>query len=91
MENSNSGRPVPATDEIITNLPREVLKERCTGATMSSGGTFGLHFFSQRHDCKWIVLSARTSSNLGLRIQMSKSWSLYLVHIRFTRAASYPG
>jgi len=28
MENSNSGRPVPATDEIITNLPREVLERR---------------------------------------------------------------
>lgn len=27
MENSNSHRPVPATDEIISNLPREVLEE----------------------------------------------------------------
>jgi len=27
MENSNSSRPVPATDEIITNLPREVLED----------------------------------------------------------------
>lgn len=26
MENSNSGRPVPATNEIIENLPREVLE-----------------------------------------------------------------
>jgi len=26
MENSNSGRPVPATDEIIENLPREILE-----------------------------------------------------------------
>jgi len=27
MENSNAGRPVPATDEVIENLPREVLEE----------------------------------------------------------------
>jgi len=26
MENSNAGRPVPATDEIIGNLPREILE-----------------------------------------------------------------
>jgi hypothetical protein len=30
MESSNAGRPVPATDEIIANLPREVLEEGCT-------------------------------------------------------------
>ena len=30
MENSNSGRPTPATDEIIKNLPREVLEAGCT-------------------------------------------------------------
>lgn len=29
MENSNTGRPVPATDEIIENLPREVLEAGC--------------------------------------------------------------
>jgi len=28
MENS-AGRPVPATEEIVDNLPREVLQERC--------------------------------------------------------------
>jgi E3 ubiquitin-protein ligase RNF115/126 len=32
MENSNSGRPVPATDEIIENLPREILEVGCTKA-----------------------------------------------------------
>jgi E3 ubiquitin-protein ligase RNF115/126 len=30
MENSNAHRPVPATDEIINNLPRDVLEEGCT-------------------------------------------------------------
>ncbi|KAF9270716.1 hypothetical protein L218DRAFT_889414 [Marasmius fiardii PR-910] len=30
MENSNASRPVPATEEIISNLPREVLKEGCS-------------------------------------------------------------
>ncbi|KAG7099722.1 hypothetical protein E1B28_001539 [Marasmius oreades] len=29
MENSNSSRPVPATEEIVDNLPREVLTEGC--------------------------------------------------------------
>lgn len=32
MENSDSGRPVPATDEIIENLPREVLQTGCKRA-----------------------------------------------------------
>ena len=29
MENSNAHRPVPATEEIIQKLPREVLEEGC--------------------------------------------------------------
>jgi hypothetical protein len=29
MEHSNAHRPVPATEEIIENLPREVLMEGC--------------------------------------------------------------
>lgn len=29
MENSNTGRPVPATDEIVDKLPREVLEIGC--------------------------------------------------------------
>lgn len=29
MENSNASRPVPATDEIIDKLPREVLETEC--------------------------------------------------------------
>lgn len=29
METSNSGRPVPATEEIVENLPREVLEFGC--------------------------------------------------------------
>lgn len=28
-ENSTAGRPVPATEEIIANLPRDVLTEGC--------------------------------------------------------------
>jgi hypothetical protein len=31
METSNAGRPVPATEEIIENLPREVLEIGCWG------------------------------------------------------------
>lgn len=30
MENSNAHRPVPATDEILNKLKREVLVEGCT-------------------------------------------------------------
>lgn len=30
MDNSNAHRPVPATEEIIANLPREVLEHGCT-------------------------------------------------------------
>ena len=30
MENTNSSRPVPATDDIVSNLPREVLELGCT-------------------------------------------------------------
>lgn len=30
MENSNAGHPVPATEEIMEKLPREVLEEGCT-------------------------------------------------------------
>lgn len=40
MENSNSGRPVPATDEIIENLPREVLEEGCTEVVTFLSSTF---------------------------------------------------
>lgn len=29
MENSNSGHPVPATEEVMERLPREVLEEGC--------------------------------------------------------------
>jgi hypothetical protein len=29
MENSNGNRPVPASEEIVDNLPREVLTEGC--------------------------------------------------------------
>lgn len=29
MENNNTGRPVPATDEIVEKLPREVLDIGC--------------------------------------------------------------
>jgi E3 ubiquitin-protein ligase RNF115/126 len=29
MENSNAHRPVPATDEIMEKLPREVLEAGC--------------------------------------------------------------
>lgn len=29
MENSNANRPVPASEEIVNNLPREVLTEMC--------------------------------------------------------------
>lgn len=35
MENSNSGRPVPATDEIIAKLPRELLLLGCKRITAS--------------------------------------------------------
>jgi hypothetical protein len=30
MENSNAHRPIPATEEIIAKLPREVLEAGCT-------------------------------------------------------------
>jgi len=30
MENSNSNRPVPATDQIIEDLPRVILEQGCT-------------------------------------------------------------
>ena len=29
MENSNANRPAPASEEIMANLPREVLLENC--------------------------------------------------------------
>ncbi len=29
MENSNGNRPVPASEEIVNNLPRDVLTEGC--------------------------------------------------------------
>jgi hypothetical protein len=36
MENSNAYRPVPATEEIIAKLPREVLEVGCTHAVTVS-------------------------------------------------------
>jgi len=30
MENSAVGRPVPVTDDILLNLPRDILTEGCT-------------------------------------------------------------
>ena len=39
MENSNSSRPVPATEDIMSKLPREVLQVGC--ASVRSDGCFG--------------------------------------------------
>ena len=33
MEQSNASRPVPATEDIISNLPREVLEADCERTT----------------------------------------------------------
>lgn len=34
MENSNANAPVPATEDIMKNLPRTVLEEGCTTAPL---------------------------------------------------------
>ena len=36
MENNNSHRPIPATEEIMAKLPREVLMEGCKSSYYSN-------------------------------------------------------
>jgi len=44
MENSNSHRPVPATEEIIEKLPRQVLEEASTSISILSSPVNITHF-----------------------------------------------
>jgi E3 ubiquitin-protein ligase RNF115/126 len=50
METSNSSRPVPATDEIVEKLPREVLEVGCASLFLFLGVTLTLFYLAPTLD-----------------------------------------
>lgn len=84
MENSNSGRPVPATDEIIDNLPRETLSAGCTSC--------GLRIHYVLIDClqhryfKEIAQYVKSNSLSTQKTLQRRSWQHCPVRIPFMKA-----